>query len=472
MTPFQKKETNNRLQLIKDFPAQAHAGLQFASPDEIEKIQTPLFLDHLSYTLSHSRFYQESFKKAGIRLNDIQTLADITKLPITEKSDLENTDGLTCADQREIVDICLTSGTSGAQATIIPQTGSDLCRLAYNEQLAFGMAGITDADTLIVCAAIDRCFMAGLAYFMGGTKLSAAVVRAGSGSPAQLWELTRRTKATAMVGVPSLMHKIGSFALEQGVDLSACPVKKLIAIGEPTRNATLSLLPMARKLETMWGARIFSTYASSEMATTFCECEARAGGHLRPEMIIVEILDDQGHPVKQGELGEVVVTPLGVTGMPLIRFRTGDLSYMIHEPCKCGRTTPRLAPISGRKHQMLKYRGTTLFPNAILDALEGNEKFHGGYVEARQNKDGTDRVILFAALKDHPDNSNREGSNADGSKTDGPPKWMVERLQAVLRVVPEIKIVSGEQVDQKVYQLHKKRKRITFYDLRRGNASQ
>ncbi len=456
MTSPQKLERNNPLQLFTDFPAQVHAGLQYASSDEILKVQTRLFLDHLSYTLSGSRFYQASFKAAGVDIDDIRTLSDITALPITEKSDLENTELLCCADQRQIVDICLTSGTSGGEATIIPQTASDLSRLAYNEQLAFGMAGITDTDTLIVCAAIDRCFMAGLAYFMGGTKVSASVVRAGSGSAAQLWELTRRTNATAMVGVPSLMHKIGSFSLENGYDPAASSVKKLIAIGEPTRDASLSLLPMSHRLETMWGAAIYSTYASSEMATTFCECEARAGGHLRPEMIIVEILDDRDRPVPDGELGEVVVTPLGVTGMPLIRFRTGDLSYMITQPCACGRTTPRLAPISGRKHQMLKYKGTTLFPNAILGALEGNEKFHGGYVEARLNDDGTDRVCLVAALKNHPEHSG----------CDAVPGWMTEHLQAVLRVVPEIKIVPAQQVDQKVYQLHKKRKRITFFDLR------
>lgn len=453
---MQKKGQNNRLQLITDFPAQIHAGLQYAPPHDIEKVQTRLFLEHLDFTLSNSPFYQDSFKAAGITIHDIRTMSDITAIPLTEKSDLENTERFSCADPKEIVDICLTSGTSGAQATIIPQTASDLSRLAYNEQLAFGMAGITESDTLIVCAAIDRCFMAGLAYFMGATRLSAAVVRGGSGSAAQLWELARRTKATAMVGVPSLMYKIGSFALEQGYDPAASAVSKLIAIGEPTRDASLSLLPISQKLEAMWNASVFSTYASSEMATTFCECQARAGGHLRPEMIIVEILDDQGFPVPQGELGEVVVTPLGVTGMPLLRFRTGDLSYMIHKPCACGRTTPRLAPISGRKHQMLKYKGTTLFPNVILAALEGNEKFYGGYVEARRNEDGTDRVTLVAALKDHPDHKNC----ADA------PLWMTEHLQAVLRVVPEITIVPAQQVDDKVYQLNKTRKRITFFDLR------
>jgi len=292
--------------------------------------------------------------------------------------------------------------------------------------------------------------MAGMAYFLGGAKLSAAMVRAGSGSAAQHWELIKRTQATAIVGVPSLIHKIGNFALDHGMDPADSWITKLIAIGEPTKNKDMALLPISRELETMWDAKIFSTYASSEMATTFCECEARQGGHLRPELIVVEILDTEDRPVPHGEPGEVVVTPLGVTGMPLIRFRTGDISYFIPEPCTCGRTPPRLAPVIGRKNQMLKYKGTTLFPNAVLACLEGDSRFHGGYVEAMQNLDGTDRVILFAALKTNP---------MDLS-------WMKEQLRATVRVVPEIKIISPEQADKKVYQFHKKRKRITFFDLR------
>ena len=261
------------------------------------------------------------------------------------------------------------------------------------------MAGISSSDILLICAALDRCFMAGMAYFLGGVRLSAAVVRGGAGSAAQHWELVRRTGATAIVGVPSLIHKIGEFALEQKENPAASNVQKLIAIGEPTRDKSLSLLPISRELETMWDAPVFSTYASSEMATTFCECEARVGGHVRPELIVVEILDDKSRSVPQGDAGEVVVTPLGVTGMPLIRFRTGDISHMETSQCPCGRTTPRLAPVSGRKNQMLKYKGTTIFPNAIISALEGDSRFQGGYVEARRNPAGTDRVILYAALE-------------------------------------------------------------------------
>lgn len=452
------------LPLLSDFSAKAHAELQFAPQEKIKTVQTRLFLEHISYTLAHSNFYREKYRGAGIDPDEIKSLADLSKLPLTEKSDLEDTRKFQCADVREVVDICLTSGTSGSGTTMIPLTAQDLSRLAYNEELALGMTGIDSSDTLVVCAALDRCFMAGLAYFLGGARLSAAVVRAGSGSAAQHWEIILQTRATAIVGVPSLIHKIGKYALDRQMNPAESTVKKLIAIGEPTKDRSMELLPISRELEAMWDARIFSTYASSEMATTFCECEARQGGHFRPELIVVEILGDDDLPVPDGESGEVVVTPLGVTGMPLIRFRTGDISYIITNPCACGRTTPRLAPIIGRKNQMLKYKGTTLYPNALLGALEGDKRFQDGYVEARLNPDGTDRVILFAALNG---GFSKGGTrDRDRSVAPGDISWMEEQLRARVRVVPEIRLISPEQAEEKIYQFHKKRKRVTFFDLR------
>jgi len=440
--------------VITDFAAKQYASLQFAGADEIKKIQTKLFLHHLKFTVNNSPFYKKLYKDKNIDLKQIKKLSDITHLPLTQKSDLSSTEDFLCVDNKEIVDVCLTSATSGSMPTMISLTSNDLSRLAYNEELAFAMAGINDNDTLLICAAIDRCFMAGIAYFLGGIKLKARVLRSGSGSAAQHWELIKLTDATVIVGVPSLMYKIGQHSLDNNEAPAATHIKKLIAIGEPTKDKDLNLLPIAGELEKMWGAKIYSTYASSEIATTFCECSARKGGHLRPELNILEILDDNGAQVKDGEKGEVVVTPLGVTGMPLIRFKTGDISYLIDEKCSCGRTTKRIAPIIGRKNQMLKYKGTTVFPNAILACLEGDQRFHNGYIEVKKNKDGTDRILLYAALcgEDPDENQNKI--------------WLQETLRAKVRVVPEIRIITKEKADKKVYQFDKKRKRMTFFDLR------
>jgi phenylacetate-CoA ligase len=329
------------------------------------------------------------------------------------------------------------------------QTRSDLARLAYNEELAFAMAGIDSKDTLLVVAALDRCFMAGLAYYLGGLKLCARTVRAGAGSPAQLWQLLKCTGTTAVVGVPSLMWKMAQYAIENGEDPSRAGVRRLIGIGEPVRDRSLELLPVTRQLEDVWGARVYSTYASTESATSFCECSARQGGHLRPELVVLEIVDQKGEAVPDGEPGEIVVTPLGVTGMPFIRFNTGDVSFVIRKECACGRKTPRLGPVLGRKNQMLKYKGTTIYPNTIISVIEGKKDFVGGYVEARRNEDGTDRVILYVSVAD--------------------PLLSMEHIKdefrARIRVVPEIRIISEKELYEKTDQ-PQKRKKTTFFDLR------
>lgn len=437
-------------QLIADYNFR-NIDIQHYGKDQIIQLQTRLLKEHLKYIAGNSPFYQKHFSANKIKVGKINHLKDLSCIPPTSKEELiqYNHDFLAVPEE-EVIDICMTSATSGEKPAMLLQTHSDLIRLAYNEEIAFAMTGLNEKDTLIVCAALDRAFMAGLAYFMGGLKLNARLVRSGSGSAAQHWQMIKVTNATAIVGVPSLMRKIAEYGLECGEDPRKTAVRKLIAIGEPTRDGYLKLLPLTKKLEEMWDAEIYSTYASTELATTYCECKIRQGGHIRPEMIITEILDDNDNPLLPGEQGEVVVTPLGVTGMPLLRFKTGDISFVIDEPCACGRSTLRIAPVLGRKKQMLKYKGTTIFPNSILSALEGASFFEEGYVEVKCNPDGTDRVILNLCLKD----------NSAGILL------IEEHLRAKIRVVPEINIKSRDEISKIMYQPEKKRKRITFIDSR------
>ena len=122
---------------------------------------------------------------------------------------------------------------------------------------------------------------------------------------------------------------------------------------------------------------MLGTYASTEMATSFADCTFGTGGHLLPDLMVVEIVDDAGPPLPPGEPGEVVATPLQVSGMPLVRFRTGDIATLHAAPCPCGRTSPRLGPVIGRKSQMLKVKGTTVYPPAIFAAAAGDPRGAG-----------------------------------------------------------------------------------------------
>ncbi|MDH3974906.1 MAG: AMP-binding protein [Deltaproteobacteria bacterium] len=435
-------------QLIKE--THAFKNRDFDSREAIRAMQDTLLSHHVTYAANHSPYYKALFKKLSINAESIKSAGDLSKIPCIAKKELtSHNNEFLAISENDTADICLTSATTGNHPTVIYQSSEDIARLAYNEEAAFRMVGINNNDRIMVCAAIDRCFMAGLAYYLGGLTLGSTMIRAGSGSPAQQWELIKTTKPTVLAGVPSLIRKLGQFAKKQGEDPKSMGIRKIVAIGEPIRSTDLKLLPVPHEVETLWGARLYSTYASTEMATAFCECRERCGGHLRPELLIAEIVDDEGNPLPPGEKGEVTVTPLGIKGMPLLRFRTGDISFIIPEPCRCGRNTIRLGPIIGRKNQMLKLKGTTLFPASLLSALDSMKGVEGGYIEARKNDDETDRVLLHVALSDPAVTV----------------KMIVDHIRAKARVVPEIFIIKEEELNKKIFP-PEKRKKMTFFDYR------
>lgn len=330
-----------------------------ASVEEIASRQDELLRRHISYCAASSPFYRTMLERTGIAPEEIRGVSDLGKLPFTAKTDLETSHAdFVAVPQGEIVDLCLTSGTTGKPVAML-QSAADLDRLAYNEDISFRGVGFTPDDRVLVAAAVDRCFMAGLAYFMGLTRIGATVIRGGSSSPGLLMELIRNCRPTAIVGVPSLILSVGERLKLEGVEPAGLGVERIVCIGEPVRRQDLALSPLGERLESVWGSRIFGTYASTEMATSFTDCAAGLGGHLHPDLMVVEIVNEEGRAVPPGEYGEVVATPLGVTGMPLIRFRTGDIAALHTAPCSCGRNTPRLGPVVGRKSQMLKYRGET-----------------------------------------------------------------------------------------------------------------
>ena len=350
---------------MKEF-SPAYRGLEFSGPEEIRAAQEKLFREHLRYLVSNSPFYRRTL--SGIDLEHTG-LDQLHQLPFTDKSHFgKSCDDFLAVPFSKIVDIVFSSGTTGVPTRII-YTENDLRRLAYNEEISLAGCGISAGDIVLLTCTLDRCFIAGLAYFMGTRSLGAAAVRNGLNSVASHLEIMLRVNPTVIVGVPSFLLKLGQYLVSKGIEPRGIGVSKLICIGEPVRDKDMALLKMGEHLEDIWGAKVFSTYASSETITSFCECEMQAGGHLHPDLAIVEIVDEKGEVLPCGKTGEVVVTPLSIEGMPLLRFRTGDVSFLIDKPCSCGRFSPRLGPIIGRKKQMIKYRGTTLYPQAIYSVL-------------------------------------------------------------------------------------------------------
>ncbi|MBY0424009.1 MAG: AMP-binding protein, partial [Cytophagales bacterium] len=355
--------------------------IEIQSPAEIKRFQENKLREQLIYLQENSPFYQDLFQKNNIHIGKIQQLEDLQLLPTTLKDDLQqrNFDFL-CVDKTQIIDYVTTSGTLGEPVTFA-LTEKDLERLAHNEFLGLACADGTHEDIYQLTTTMDKRFMAGLAYFMGARKLGAGIVRVGPGIPELQWDTIFRIKPTTLVAVPSFILKLIEYAEKSGIDIRSSSIKKAVCIGEPLRNPDFSLNTLGKKIKEKWDIGLYSTYASTEMSTAFTECKHGIGGHLHPELIIVELLDDAGNPVKPGEAGEVTVTSLGVEAMPLLRFRTGDICQLFDEPCRCGRNTPRLGPVIGRKKHMIKYKGTTLFPPAINDTLNAIDGIDAYLVE-------------------------------------------------------------------------------------------
>ena len=411
---------------------------------EIVKMQNALLAEQIRYCRANSPFYRRHLAALPERDCDFDFLRE---LPTTSKKDLaEFNEEFFAVPKPEIADICFTSGTTGRPCRIV-YTRSDLDRLAYNDACGYRAAGMLPGEKVLLTCTIDRCFIAGLAYYQGVIKLGAAAIRNGLNTLPSHAEVISSLRPENIVGVPSFLAKLGQYLKDNDIDASC--VKHLVCIGEPMRTRKMELTPLGMKLEEFWPGAAHSTYASSEIVTSFTECSARHGGHPPADLAVVEILDEAGNRVPDGEVGEVTVTPLQVAGMPLVRFRTGDVSFIIPEPCPCGRGTLRLGPILGRKAQMLKVRGTTLFPNAffnVLDAIPGVVEYYMEVGGAALS----DEITIYVACRD--------GATPE---TLG----VAEKLYGRTRIHVPVVGVDAEAARKKVFGTS--RKPVRFFDLRK-----
>jgi phenylacetate-CoA ligase len=399
--------------------------------------------EHIQYLKKNSWYYKDQLAWAGPEATVLEELSDIQNFPFTEKDDIasRNEDFL-CVPMSDVRDIVTTSGTlGGSVASYLTQ--KDLNRLGVNEAGSYVLAGCTKDDTFQLLTTIDKRFMAGLAYFLGANELGARIIRSGPGALQLQWESIQRFSPTVLVAVPSFIPRLIKYALENGIDPNKTSVKKIVCIGEAVRDEKLQPNYLAQRITEQWNVQLFSTYASTEMATAFTECGAGNGVHLQPELMFVEVLNDDGEQVKSGESGEVVATPLGVEGTPVLRFRTGDICHYYNEPCSCGRNTPRLGPVIGRKQQMVKLKGTSLYPNAIIEELNAIPEVANFVVELHSDELGLDEVVVKALLR---------GENAESK--------VLEKLNGKLRVKPRLILASNEEINKLKFNENERKPKI------------
>jgi len=422
--------------------------LEFMTQKAIADEQLKGLKEAVRYVAKHSSFYKKIIANKNI---DIKSLKDIQKLPITSKEDLQKyNSSFFCVAQNDIAEIVSTTGTTG-DFVFVALTKNDLERLALNEVYSFSCAGVTIQDTFHIAVTLDNLFMAGMAYYLGITQLGATAYRAGMHNIKKHIFLMQKLKPTGIVTVPSFLLQLCLGMEEERIDPSSLGIKKALLVGESIRDKNFKLSGIGDLINKHWPLELYSTFGNSETAISFCECKYHKGSHEHPDLVISEILDDRGNPVRDGEVGELVLTTLQAQGMPLLRYRTGDITFKITGKCKCGRSSHRIGPILGRKAQMIKYKGTKLYPKVIENAIIKIRGVINYVIEVFMGDDFSDKIIVKIGC-DRQDEKLRES--------------ICTQIEAYARVTPEVILLPIGEVEMLRTENGQHRKQKTFIDHR------
>jgi phenylacetate-CoA ligase len=310
-------------------------------------------------------FYRRKMQNIGIEPGDIRGIEDLERLPFTTKADLrENYPfGLFAVPQSEIIRIHASSGTTG-KATVVGYTRKDLDIWSECVARAFTMAGVSKDDIIQVAYGYGL-FTGGLGAHNGAEKLGATVVPMSTGNTKKLTTMMVDFGATAIACTPSYLLHIAE-TLEENGEIDMIKLKVAICGAEPwTEN-------MRKQIEAKLNIRAHDIYGLSEIMGpgVACDCEYHKGLHVYDDHFLPEVIDpDTLSAVAEGELGELVFTTITKEGIPLLRYRTRDLTSISYETCECGRTLPRISRFKGRSDDMLIIRGVNVFPSQVEAAL-------------------------------------------------------------------------------------------------------
>jgi phenylacetate-CoA ligase len=333
---------------------------------DLEKLQGKRLKELVSYVYENSPFYKKRFDEHGVRPKDIQTLEDITKLPFTFKQDLRDTypTGMFCVPNSRLARFHASSGTTG-KPTVVGYTQKDIDEWAESLARGFTSVGMGKDDILQVSYGYGL-FTGGLGAHYGSEKLGATVLPTSSGNTERQIELMKDLGTTAIACTPSYFLFMIETARKMGISIKDDTKVKMGFFGAEPWSAELK-----KRIEDESGVKAYDIYGTSELSgPLFIECSEQCGIHVWGDKFLVEILDPETEKtVPDGEIGELVITTLTKEALPLIRYRVKDLTRKFSEPCKCGRTHPRITRISGRSDDMIIVRGINVFPGQVESVL-------------------------------------------------------------------------------------------------------
>lgn len=408
-------------------------AMECADRQTMEQIQLNKLKDAIKRVYQHAEPYRAKMQQAGVKPGDINSLEDLQRLPFTRKTDLRDNYpyGMFSAPLSEITRIHASSGTTG-KPTVVGYTQSDLDNWAECFARALSMAG-GDKTSVVQVAYGYGLFTGGLGAHYGAEYMGASVIPMSSGNTQKQILLMKDFKSTVLCCTPSYALAIAEALKNAGISPDELSLKSGVFGAEPWTPE------MRMQIEEGLGIKAFDIYGLSEVMGpgVSCSCEVQNGMHIQEDFFIPEVIDSETEEVlPRGERGELVFTTIGKEGIPLIRYRTGDICYLMDEPCTCGRTTVRMSRVLGRSDDMLIIRGVNVFPSQVETVIAEFSELTLNYKLLVGREHNTDTFALHVELA--------EGLAVDDiGFIEGLRKRVNHELRILLGIGCEVKFLSA-----------------------------
>ena len=377
-----------------------HEEMETLTRSEIEKLQ----MERLKRTLErcmNSPFYKKRFTEYGLKPEDIKTLDDIRKIPFTTKQDLRDNYpfGLAAVPMDQVVRLHSSSGTTGTP-TVILHTQHDLDEWANAVARCLYMVGLRPGDVFQNSSGYGM-FTGGLGFQYGAERLGMLTVPAAAGNTKRQIKFITDFGTTALHAIPSYAGRLYEVMEEMGIDPRKDTKLKTLIIGAEPHSEE-----QRRRIEDMLGVKAYNSFGMSEMCGpgVAFECKEQNGLHIWEDYYIVEIVDPNTlEPVPEGEVGELVLTTINREAMPLLRYRTRDLTRILPGECPCGRHHRRLDRMKGRSDDMMILKGVNIFPIQIETVLMQFKELGNEFLITLTNEEANDLMTVEVELKEFSD---------------------------------------------------------------------
>ena len=406
--------------------------------EEIKKLQLERLQQTVAWVYERVPFYKKKLDEKGIKPEDIQSLDDITNLPVTVKNDLRDNYpfGLCAVPMKEVLRVHASSGTTGKPITG-PYTPSDLDEWAQCMARNYVAAGVGPED-IVQNAYGHGLFTGGMGFHQGATLVGCTVVPTSSGMTERQITLMQDFKSTVLCATPSYALTMAERADELGVDIRKLPLRVGIFGAEPWT------VGMRKEIEERMGIKAMEAFGLTELGGpgVSYDCEAQDGLHINEDHYLAEIVDPETfEPLPLGEKGELIFTSLTRRAMPMIRYRTKDITCLRREECACGRTFLKMDKIYGRSDDMLIISGVNVFPSQIESLLLDIPEVEPQYVLVVRKKGYLDHLTVRIEAK-------REIYDAGPAREAEVEKKIAEHIRGNIGINVRIRLVEPKLIER------------------------